>query len=92
MVLEDYIHMVICVRGDDTYAFFYHPEQKQEIKDILSRFSLDRGLSFNWYDAAILSTNIRNGNVKKFSSLIDFIDMLGAIEFVYKDNLALNPI
>jgi len=46
---------VIIRRGNEKYIFRYKREQKEEILNIIADQAKNESLSFDWYDAAILS-------------------------------------
>ena len=50
------IYIVVLVKGQERYVFVY---EGTEIMNTFGRFAADDELSFTWYDAAILSTYVR---------------------------------
>jgi hypothetical protein len=56
---KDQVGIVTLVRGEEKYVFVFQPERRTELLRLLGRYAADPNLSFNWYDAAVLSQRIR---------------------------------
>jgi len=53
------INVLALVKGAETYVFLYSDESRVELLRTLSRYAANPSLTFNWYDAAVLSQKIR---------------------------------
>jgi hypothetical protein len=53
------VNVVALVRGEEQYIFVFDPSRRTELLRLLGRYAADPKLSFNWFDAAILSQKIR---------------------------------
>jgi len=53
------VSVITLVRGEEHYVFVFHPQKRTELLRLLGRYAADPNLSFNWYDAAVLSQRIR---------------------------------
>ena len=53
------INVLALVKGVERYIFLFDDDQKAECLRTLGRYATNPELSFNWYDAAILSQKIR---------------------------------
>jgi len=53
------INVVALVRGEEQYIFLFDEANRTETLRMLGRYAADPELSFNWYDAAILSQKVR---------------------------------
>ncbi len=53
------VSVVTLVRGEEHYVFVFQPQKRTELLRLLGRYAADPNLSFNWYDAAVLSQRIR---------------------------------
>jgi hypothetical protein len=53
------VNVVAMVRGEEQYLFVFDEKRRTDLLRLLGRYAADPGLSFNWYDAAILSQKIR---------------------------------
>lgn len=49
------------VKGEERYVFLYRDDQKHRVLRAFGRFAADPDLRFNWYDAAVLSKKVREG-------------------------------
>ena len=47
------------VKGSERYVFLFDEANRSECLRRLGKFASDPELSFNWYDAALLSNRIR---------------------------------
>lgn len=54
-------YVAVLVKGREKYVFVYDVAHRGEALRTLGRFAVDPGLSFTWYDAAVLSQRIRTG-------------------------------
>ena len=46
-------------KGAEKYVFRFTATSRQHVLRVLGRFAANPELSFNWYDAAVLSTRLR---------------------------------
>jgi len=53
------INVLALVKGEERYIFLYDDEHKSDALRTLGRYASNPGLSFSWYDAAVLSQRIR---------------------------------
>jgi hypothetical protein len=53
------VNVVALVRGEEQYIFVFDPSRRTELLRLLGRYAADPTLSFNWFDAAVLSQKIR---------------------------------
>jgi hypothetical protein len=53
------VNVVALVRGEEQYIFVFEPSRRTELLRLLGRYAADPKLSFNWFDAAVLSQKIR---------------------------------
>ncbi len=58
---DDYVNVLILIKGKERYEFHYADEHKAEVLRHLARFAQDKDLSFTWRDAAEVSQQIRLG-------------------------------
>ncbi|MBX3424074.1 MAG: hypothetical protein KF688_00215 [Pirellulales bacterium] len=59
--MNDDINVLALVKGKERYVFLFEDSQRAEALRTLGRFASNPELSFNWYDAAVLSQKIRTG-------------------------------
>lgn len=57
---DDDINVLALVKGKERYVFLYEDSQRAQALRTLGRFASNPELSFNWYDAAVLSQKLRN--------------------------------
>ena len=48
------------MRGEEHFVFVFDPKRRTELLRLLGRYAADPSMSFNWYDAAVLSQKIRD--------------------------------
>ncbi len=53
------ISIVAIVKGEERYVFMFDDDTRAETLRTLGRYASDPELSFNWYDAAVLSQKVR---------------------------------
>jgi len=53
------INALALVKKNERYIFLYDDENRVEIMRRMGQFASDPDLSFNWYDAAILTQKVR---------------------------------
>lgn len=53
------INVLALVKGEERYIFLFRDEQRSTALRTLGSFASNPDLSFNWYDAAVLSQRIR---------------------------------
>lgn len=78
------INVLALIKGEERYVFLYTNENKDECLRTLGRFASNPELSFNWYDAAVLSFKIRQNNDKKIK--IDLEEPLKNLEEYLNDD------
>jgi len=59
------INILSLVKGNERYVFLYDDNNRAECLRVLGRFASDQDLSFNWYDAAVLSQKIGQESQKQ---------------------------
>ncbi|GHT16028.1 hypothetical protein FACS1894170_13470 [Planctomycetales bacterium] len=59
------INVLALVKGEERYIFLYDNARKAETLRLLGRYASNPELSFSWYDAAVLSTKIRQESQHK---------------------------
>ncbi|MEI6526284.1 MAG: hypothetical protein WCP62_09675 [Planctomycetota bacterium] len=58
-VRSEQVNVIALVRGEEHYVFVFDPKRRTELLRLLGRYAADPSMSFNWYDAAVLSQKIR---------------------------------
>jgi hypothetical protein len=58
------INVLALVKGSERYVFLYDDASRSETLRVLGRYASNPELSFNWYDAAVLSQKIRQESQK----------------------------
>lgn len=58
--MNDDVNVLALVKGNERYLFLYDDSQQAEALRALGRQASNPELSFNWYDAAVLSKKIRS--------------------------------
>lgn len=53
------INVLALIKGSERYVFLYDDESPETLLQTLGQFATDGELSFNWYDAAVLSQRVR---------------------------------
>jgi hypothetical protein len=53
------INVLALVKAEERYIFLFDDNNRAETLRTLGRYASDPGLSFTWYDAAVLSQKIR---------------------------------
>ena len=66
--MKDVIIVLALVKGKERYIFLYDDANREETLRTLGRFASNPDLSFTWYDAAVLSQEIRKENHKFVSA------------------------
>ncbi len=56
---DDDINVLALVKGKERYIFLFDDAQRADALRTLGRFASNSELSFNWYDAAVLSQKVR---------------------------------
>ncbi|MCG8448409.1 MAG: hypothetical protein MI725_02360 [Pirellulales bacterium] len=56
---DDDINVLALVKGNERYIFLFDDTQRAETLRALGRYASNSELSFNWYDAAVLSQKVR---------------------------------
>ncbi len=59
-VRSEQVNVIALVRGEEHYVFVFDPKRRTELLRLLGRYAADPTMSFNWYDAAVLSQKIRD--------------------------------
>jgi hypothetical protein len=52
-------NILVFVKGTERYVFVFSDASRAETLRTFGRFASDPGLSFTWYDAAVLSAKVR---------------------------------
>lgn len=52
------LNVLALVKGDERYVFIFDDEHKAEALRVFGRFATNPELSFNWYDAAVMSQRL----------------------------------
>lgn len=50
------------IKGQERYLFVFADEHRQDVLRTFGQFAANPELSFSWYDAAVLSRRVRDGN------------------------------
>ncbi len=53
------LNVLALVKGSERYIFLYEDCRRDEVHRMLGRFASNPELSFTWYDAAVLSKQLR---------------------------------
>jgi hypothetical protein len=53
------INVLALMKGEEQYIFLFDDKNRTETLRMLGRYAANPGLSFSWYDAAVLSERIR---------------------------------
>lgn len=61
------MYVLALAKGVERYVFVFHSEYRAEVIRILARFASNPELNFSWYDAAVLTQRVRQGNPKSDS-------------------------
>ena len=61
------IYSLVLVKGKERYVFMFDEDHRVEVLRTLGRFASDPDLSFTWFDAAQLSTRVRNMDMETSS-------------------------
>ena len=69
-VRSEQVNVIALVRGEEHYVFVFDPKRRTELLRLLGRYAADPTMSFNWYDAAVLSQEIR-----ELMPATDFVDV-----------------
>ncbi len=59
-VRSEQVNVIALVRGEEHFVFVFDPKRRTELLRLLGRYAADPSMSFNWYDAAVLSQKIRD--------------------------------
>jgi hypothetical protein len=70
-VRSEQLNVIALVRGEEHYVFVFDPKRRTELLRLLGRYAADPTMSFNWYDAAVLSQKIRD-----LMPAMDLVDVL----------------
>ena len=60
--MEDGRKFVAIIKGTERYIFFYDDGDFELLLQALCRSAKDPDLTFSWYDAAVLSQEVRRGH------------------------------
>ncbi len=61
------INVLALVKGEERYVFLYDDSSRAETLRTLGRFASNPDLSMTWYDAAVLSQKVRQGEEEEVS-------------------------
>lgn len=53
------LNVLALIKGHERYVFVYDDNARQELIDVFRQFASDPQLSFNWFDAAVLTDKAR---------------------------------
>ena len=53
------LNVLALIKGQERYVFIYDDDARQELIDVFRQFASDPQLSFNWFDAAVLTEKAR---------------------------------
>jgi hypothetical protein len=56
------INVIALVKGEERYVFLFNDETRAETLRTLGRYASNPEMSFNWYDAAVLSQKVRRAS------------------------------
>lgn len=59
LVHEPEVNVVLLAKGRERYIFVFDDAHRMELADLLYRWATRPDLSFNFYDAARISKNVR---------------------------------
>lgn len=62
---DDDANLMVLVKGTERYIFLYGDDRQAEALRTLGRFASNPDLSFTWYDAAVLSQEMRQRNAEQ---------------------------
>ena len=57
--MDQDINVLALVKGEERYIFLFSDRHRAETLRTLGRYASNSELSFNWYDAAVLSQKVR---------------------------------
>jgi hypothetical protein len=52
-------NVLALVKGKERYIFVFDDESRQELIEVFREQAADPGLSFSWYDAAVMTQKVR---------------------------------
>lgn len=64
MSVSNDINILALAKGEERYIFLYNEDSKSEALRTLGRYASNSELSFSWYDAAVLSQNVRQNSIE----------------------------
>lgn len=64
MSVSNDINILALAKGEERYIFLYNEDTKSEALRTLGRYASNSELSFSWYDAAVLSQNVRQNTIE----------------------------
>jgi hypothetical protein len=53
------LNVLALIKGQERYVFVYGDESRAELIDVFRQWAADPLLSFNWFDAAVLTEKAR---------------------------------
>ena len=53
------INILALVKGEEKYIFLFNDENRKKTLRQVGRYASNSDLSFTWYDAAVMSQNVR---------------------------------
>ena len=56
---DEEVNLLMLVKGQERYIFLYDDARAVETLRMLGRHASNKELTFNWYDAAVLSQRVR---------------------------------
>jgi len=58
------VNVLALVKGSERFVFLYDDQSAEHLLKTLGDYAADPELSFNWYDAAVLSQRVHPGLVE----------------------------
>lgn len=53
------LNVLALIKADERYVFVYDDDSRHELVDAFRQWAADPALSFNWFDAAVLTEKAR---------------------------------
>jgi len=71
MAEDNFDRQMVLNKGSEKYIFRYIRGQEQEVLESLMLSAKDKGLSFDWFDAAVLSFKLSQSLIEEADVLIE---------------------
>ncbi len=62
------LNVLALIKGQERYVFVYDDNARPDLIDVFRQFATDPELSFNWFDAAVLTEKARQQAVQSSPS------------------------